>query len=359
MVTPGANSSNTVVSLGDRLFVKGYRRLSAGVNPEVEIGRYLTEVAHFAHAVPVAGSVEYVADDGQRATLALLQGYVQNQGDGWAYTQHYLDKFFDDAARDAPGVAGADVHGGYMTLARTLGVRTAELHRAFAQGAGDPAFAPEPMTAAEIAALAERVRSEAAAGLDRLAQRLPSLADAVRGVAERVLAQRERLLARIARHAGDRTAGPRTRIHGDYHLGQVLLVQNDFVITDFEGEPTRPLEERARKQSPLKDVAGMLRSLDYALHAALFDFRTERPDVHERIGAAGRQWREQAARAFLDGYDEIARAGRLASAHAESGGLLELFVLEKALYEVAYESENRPDWLAIPLRGLLDVLDAP
>jgi maltose alpha-D-glucosyltransferase/alpha-amylase len=167
---------------------------------------------------------------------------------------------------------------------------------------------------------------------------------------------RDPLLARIAGHASDKTAGARTRIHGDYHLGQVLLAQNDFVITDFEGEPARPLAERTRKQSPLKDVAGMLRSFDYALHAALFDFSTERSEVRERVEAAGRQWRAQAAGSFVEGYDEVARGRGLASAGDEWGRLLELFVLEKAIYELAYESENRPDWLAIPLRGLLDVL---
>jgi maltose alpha-D-glucosyltransferase / alpha-amylase len=159
-------------------------------------------------------------------------------------------------------------------------------------------------------------------------------------------------------NASHRSDGPKTRVHGDYHLGQVLLVQNDFVITDFEGEPARPLAERARKQSPLKDVAGMLRSFDYALSAALFQFTTERSDVRERVEAAGRQWRTQAAHAFLDGYDEIARAGMLASPRAEANGLLELFVLEKALYELGYEADNRPGWLGIPLHGLLEILDA-
>ena len=146
-------------------------------------------------------------------------------------------------------------------------------------------------------------------------------------------------------------------MHGDYHLGQVLLVQNDFVITDFEGEPGRTLVERARKQSPLKDVAGMLRSFDYALHAALFVFRTERGDIRERVEEAGRQWRTQATRAFLDGYEEVARAGSLASARGEAKGLLELFLLEKALYELGYEADNRPEWLGIPIHGLLEILD--
>jgi len=239
--TPGAFSSNTVVALGDRLFVKGYRHLSVGVNPEVEIGRYLTEVAHFAHAVPVAGSVEYVADDGRTATLALVQGYVANQGDGWDYTRNYLERFFDDVSREAPQTAGADVHGCYTTLAHTLGVRTAQLHAAFAQSRGNPGFDPEPATPGDVAGWTERARDEANAALDRLARARERLSESLARDASRLLGERERLLERIARHAYDRSEGPKTRIHGDYHLGQVLLVQNDFVIIDFEGEPARPL----------------------------------------------------------------------------------------------------------------------
>jgi maltose alpha-D-glucosyltransferase/alpha-amylase len=357
VTTPGAHSSNTVVGLADRLFVKGYRRLSVGVNPEVAVGRYLTEVARFPHAVPIAGSVDYVADDGRVATLALIQGYVQNQGDGWDYTQNYLARFIDDASREATAASGADVHDAYATIARTLGTRTAELHRAFAQSAGDPAFDPEPITPADVTALAGRVRREAIDALDRVDRRRAALSAPDRSAAERLLAQRERLLQRIARHASDTSSGAKTRVHGDYHLGQVLLVQNDFVITDFEGEPSRTLVERAEKQSPLKDVAGMLRSFDYALHAALFDFKTERADVRERVDLAGRQWLAQATDAFLDGYDVVARGSALASARAEADRLLELFVLEKALYELRYEVDNRPEWLGIPLFGLLEILD--
>jgi maltose alpha-D-glucosyltransferase/alpha-amylase len=355
--TPVAVSSNTVVALGDRLFVKAYRRLSVGVNPEVEIGRYLTEVARFAHAVPVAGSVDYVADDGRTATLGLVQGYVANQGDGWDYTRNYLERFFDDVSREAPQAADGDVHGGYVTLARTLGVRTAQLHAAFAQSRGNPGFDPEPATPGDVAGWTERVREEASAALGRVERIKGRRDESTAAAASRLLAERGGLLERIARHGYDRSEGAKTRVHGDYHLGQVLLVQNDFVITDFEGEPARPLAERARKASPLKDVAGMLRSFDYAMHAALFTLRTERSEVRERVETAARQWRTQATRAFVDGYDEVARANGLASPRAEANGLLELFMLEKALYELGYEADNRPEWLVIPLTGLLGILD--
>jgi maltose alpha-D-glucosyltransferase/alpha-amylase len=356
---PGAQSSNSIVSLGDKVFVKGYRRLQAGVNPEVEIGGYLTDVAQFAHSVPVAGSVEYVADDGRTATLALIQQYVYNQGSGWDYTLNYLDRFFEDIARTASAATGPDVHGGYAALMRTLGMRTAELHAAFAGSTGDPAFDPVPFGESDVAAWAERVRHDAAQVLDRLAKRRDGLPELARADADRLLGRRDALLARIASHASDRSEGRKTRLHGDYHLGQVLLVQNDFVITDFEGEPSRPMRERAEKLSPLKDVAGMLRSFDYAMHAAMFKYVSERPDAREAVDPASRQWLEHAVKAFLDGYDQVAHGAGLASARAEMTGLLELFVLEKAVYELKYEVENRPDWVRIPLNGLLGALERP
>jgi len=175
----------------------------------------------------------------------------------------------------------------------------------------------------------------------------------VRGDVDRLLAERERLLGRIAEHAKERPDGSKMRVHGDYHLGQVLLVQNDFVITDFEGEPSRTMEERSQKHSPLKDVAGMLRSFDYAMHAALFKFVAVRPDAKETVEPAGRQWQQHATAAFLDGYEEGARAGGLTSPRAQTKGLLELFMLEKAVYELKYEVDNRPDWVRIPVSGLL------
>ena len=219
--------------LGDRLFVKGYRRLQAGLNPEVEIGRYLTDVAQFPHCVPLAGSVEYVADDGRTATLALVQGYVANQGSGWHYTENYLGRYLRGrrARGDAPRL---DDHGAYLALARTLGRRTGELHAAFARRTGDPAFDPEPFTAAEAAALVR-----AGARRRRRGPRPPAGAPrepASRGAARRqssCVASRDALLARIARQSGAAATGSRTRLHGDYHLGQVLLVQNDFVHHRF------------------------------------------------------------------------------------------------------------------------------
>ncbi len=357
---PGAQSSNTVVVLGEKLFLKAYRRLQSGVNPEAEIGRYLTDVAGFANSVPVAGTIDYVASDGSVMTLALLQGFVDNQGDGWTTTQNYLERFLEELPPPAaPAPTPTDLHGGYLALMRTLGVRTGELHAAFARAHGDPAFDPVPITQADVAAWAKNARTAAETTLDRLERRVATLSESARDDAARVLALRKALLARYDAHAADRSDGVRMRIHGDYHLGQVLVAQNDFVIIDFEGEPTRTLAERREKHSPMKDVAGMLRSFDYALHSALLRINGDSAEVHAARERLGAEWLRETRRMFIEGYDQVVTAAGLAGAAAQRSDLLELFLLEKAMYELDYEVQNRPDWVRIPLRGLLELIGTP
>jgi maltose alpha-D-glucosyltransferase / alpha-amylase len=352
---PSAQTSNTTVTIGDRIFVKGYRRLQPGINPEVEVGVFLTG-AGFANTVPVAGSVEYRGRDGSAATLAIVQGYVSNQGDAWTMTVDYLDRFFD-APRPTVAHDAFDMHGSYVALARTLGRRTAELHAVLARTTGNAAFDPEPTTAADVARWTEQVYVSAVNVLDRLRARRDGLAEKARAEADRLLACADDLLGRVRAHASDATRGPRTRIHGDYHLGQLLVSKHDFVISDFEGEPARSLDERRAKTSPLKDIAGMLRSFDYAMHAALLDVTSEQPDARDQHLAEALVWQREARDAFFEGYDAVAHEAGLASPRDEAGGLLELFVLEKAVYELGYEVDNRPDWLRIPLRGLLEILE--
>jgi maltose alpha-D-glucosyltransferase/alpha-amylase len=347
-------TSNTTVALEQRLFLKGYRRLQTGINPEVEIGRFLTEVARFPNSVPVAGAVEYVAKDGTSTTLALLQGYVENQGDAWTYSVDYLKRFFDQhLTQSAPVLPVAEAHGGYLALMHTLGQRTAELHRALAMQTGDSAFDPEPVQPGDLVAWTAAVREEAAVALDLLERRRNDLVASARDDADAVLARRARILERIEACAPKSVEAVKIRHHGDYHLGQVLLAQNDFVITDFEGEPARPLAERRRKHSPLRDVAGMLRSFNYATYAALARHSSERPEALATLESMGRDWEAEVRRTFLRGYDESTRGSHLFSAWAEMEGLLQLFTLEKVFYELRYELGNRPDWVRIPLRGIL------
>jgi maltose alpha-D-glucosyltransferase/alpha-amylase len=215
---------------------------------------------------------------------------------------------------------------------------------------GNPAFDPEPFTDRDRTGWQQRVRDEAAETLTVLGRAMADLDERARPDAQAVLAGRDRLLQRIDEMRGAAGASVRTRCHGDYHLGQVLLASNDFVIIDFEGEPARPLEERRGKTSPLRDVAGMLRSFDYARATALHNVGRDDGD-QARLAALAAEWLAAARRAFLDAYDESMRAAGAPGLDA-AGDLLALAELEKALYELRYELANRPAWVGIPLAGV-------
>ena len=347
--TPHGQSSNTIVTFGEQLFLKAYRRVRRGVNPEVEIGRFLTDVARFPNCVPLAGVVEHLDSEGTVSTLAVLQAYVRNQGDGWSYTLGYLSRFFDEqrTAAEVP----PDVHGAYLSLIQTLGTRTGEMHAAFARRTGDAAFDPEPAAAQDYAEWKRRVGEDAAATLDLLARRVDQLPAPVAADARSLLERRDQLLARIEAQPMPHGAVLKTRHHGDYHLGQVLVSRNDFIITDFEGEPARSLEERRRKHTPLRDVAGMVRSFSYAAGTAL-GRAAESPETEARLAPLAADWEKEARTAFLTAYDETARAAGVYASDGDFRALLELFELEKAIYELRYEISNRPDWVRWPLAGI-------
>ncbi|HYH41114.1 MAG TPA: maltose alpha-D-glucosyltransferase [Burkholderiales bacterium] len=348
--TPHGQSSNTIVTFGEQLFLKAYRRVRRGVNPEVEIGRFLTDVAHFPNCVPLAGVVDHLASDGTVSTLAVLQAYVRNQGDGWSYTLGYLARFFDEQRTKATEVA-PDVHGAYLSLIQTLGTRTGELHAAFARRTGDAGFDPEPATAQDYSEWKRRVGEDAAAALDLLARRVDQLPPSVMEHARALVARRAEVLARIEAQAMPKGVALKTRLHGDYHLGQVLVSKNDFIITDFEGEPARSLEERRRKHTPVRDVAGMVRSFSYAAGTAL-GRAVESPEDEARLAPLAEDWEKETRTAFLTAYDETARAAGIYKSDGDFRTLLELFELEKALYELRYEINNRPDWVRWPLAGI-------
>jgi maltose alpha-D-glucosyltransferase/alpha-amylase len=346
---PHGLSSNTIVTLGQRLFLKGYRRVRRGVNPEVEIGRFLTDVAHFTNCVPLAGVVEHVDREGAVTTLAVLQAYVSNQGDAWSYTLEYLARFLDTqrAAAEVP----PDVHGAYLALIQTLGTRTAELHAAFARKTGDPAFDPEPARPEDYAEWRRRLQEDAVATFDLLGRRAEQLTGPVAADARRLVDRREQVFAKVAALPMPTNTTLKTRHHGDYHLGQVLISKNDFIITDFEGEPARTLEERRRKHTPLRDVAGMVRSFSYAAGAAL-GRAVELPDEEARLAPLAADWENEARNAFLTSYDETARRAGIYASESELRSLLAIFELEKALYELRYELNNRPDWVRWPLASI-------
>jgi maltose alpha-D-glucosyltransferase/alpha-amylase len=333
-------STNTSVMLGERLFLKCYRRVRPGVHPELEVGRFLTEVARFPNCVPLAGALEYVPAHGEPAALALLQAFVPNQGDGWSYTLAYLERFIEMRRAE-------ETHGAYLTLIQTLATRTAELHCAFAMRSGDPAFEPELLTAQDIEAWRARVREEAGATLNLLQ---------AGGKAGELARRRGEIFAFIDGCPAPRRLARKSRHHGDYHLGQVLLANNDFLIIDFEGEPSRPLAESRRKHTPLRDVAGMLRSFNYARGSA--EMRKAAEPAPERLGALLADWEAASRRAFLDAYATAAAPSGMYESFDDVRGLLALAEMEKLLYELRYELHNRPDWIHIPLGGLAALLEA-
>jgi len=354
---PGAEGSNTAVIIGDRLFLKAYRRYREGVNPELEMGRFLTEISPYDHIIPVLGALEYHEPDGTTATLAILQAYAPNQGDAWSYTMDYLTRFLEECLVSPPDETILEAaHVNFLLLMRRLGTRTGELHRALARETGDAAFDPEPVTGADLEAWAARIAHEAGESLAAL-QRTERLPEALSEGAGRVVAMAETLRRRIGELASGELDAVKTRHHGDFHLGQVLVAENDFLIIDFEGEPARPLAERRAKHSALRDVAGMLRSFSYAAFAARHRLTAERPADFATLAPYARDWEVRTTQAFLEGYEEAIQGCPVYPAGAEQARrLIELLTLEKVLYEIRYELSNRPDWAGIPLEGLLGLL---
>ncbi|MGH7629772.1 MAG: putative maltokinase, partial [Gemmatimonadales bacterium] len=348
--------SNTSVIYGDRFILKLFRRHQTGINPDCEVDRFLTEQARFDHVPPFAGSIEYHARDRETATIAMLQGLVASEGDGWTGALEELQRYYEACAPkpipDKPPDAREYV-GIYLDAAAVLGRRTAELHLALASGTRDPAFAPEPLTPDDLAHLATGLHDRAARAFDLMKDQLPRLPDEAVEEAGLVLRRRREFLARLRGLEGSEIGGLRIRIHGDYHLGQVLRMKGDYVILDFEGEPARPLAERRVKHSPLKDVAGMVRSFSYAAYAALLGYTARHPEEVDRLEPWAHLWQRSTAAEFLRAYREAAGAGGfLPPTPAGVEALLRAYLVDKALYEFLYEMDNRPTWVRIPLWGL-------
>ncbi len=355
----GLEQSNTSVILSDRLMLKGYRQLREGMNPELEVGRFLSEVSPFPRVAPIAGYLEYRGNDGTVMTLAIVQGFVPNQGDGWTYTLNYLEKYLE-GKRIEPTEQRLEQDTRkaiFVTMMHQLGIRTGELHNALSKQTGDPAFDPEPVSSADLEAWVQSVHADALATfgmLERQRTRIPEPLDAD---VSQLLGLRQFMLDYIRSLVTPGLETIKTRHHGDYHLGQVLVVENDFFIIDFEGEPLRPLAERRAKHSPLKDVAGMLRSFDYAANTALQRITAERPEDLAILEPVAREWEREVMATFLEGYQQAATGAPYFPVDPDQAlRLLGLFTIEKALYELRYEIDNRPDWVGIPIRGIINLM---
>ena len=331
-----AEQSNSAIVYGGRWFLKLYRKPEAGENPDAELLRFLSERQKFAHVPAFCGAIEHRPASGESRTLALVVANVRSEGDAWTFTLAALDRHF----------ASAGAEDAYPDRARQLGQRTAEMHLALAADPDDPAFAPEPFTAHDLRSLAEASCATARRTMELLRGKLVDIPQNARAVATALLAREDEILGRFSALTQHEVIATKTRHHGDYHLGQVLETGGDFVIIDFEGEPARSLAERRLKRSPLRDVAGMLRSFHYAAHTALAQHPAADAEWAER-------WVREISRAFLDAYLATARgASFIPENPASLQMLLEVHVLEKAIYEIAYELNHRPDWVFIPLSGI-------
>ena len=342
---------------GSRLFLKVLRRVREGVNIELEVGRFLTDVAHFEHCAPVAGSVEHVASDGSTSVLVLLQAAVSNQGDAWAFAVEHLARRLERVSAAEDGATDEAVDGGFLARVRTLAQRTAGLHTALTRRTGDAAFDPEPIVAEDVQRWAAQARERLESTMSLLRERASQLPEDQQSLVQRVTGNAAALDASIARCAAQPATGAKTRVHGGYRLQEVLLVNNDFVIIDFEGDPARPLEERRAKQSSLRDVAGMLRSFDLARQAALHLGARSDTEIAWREPVA-QAWTETVRRTFLQAYGEAAVAAGLypdLGSFSANHPLLELFEIDQALRELHDELLRRPDAVAAPLAGLAAV----
>jgi maltose alpha-D-glucosyltransferase/alpha-amylase len=357
----GGEQSNTSRKIGDSAIFKLFRRLSPGIHPELEMCSFLTEVAQYPNTPPLLGAIEIVRDSGERTAIGVAHAFIRNQGDGWTYTLDYLKRLLDEVALHPETVpeTGADQHDVYLTLIRMLGIRTAELHRALACRPDDPAFRPEPTTAADVAAWQRQVLSQARAAFAAIRWARKFQSDSALEAVDLLLRMEKQTIAYIKSLLPATTTVMKTRFHGDLHLGQVIVVQKDVHIIDFEGEPARPLAKRRHKSSPLRDVSSMLRSLDYAAWSALLENANLKAAALTKLQPWVADWQSRACTSFIEGYR--ATIGDCPSFPAEpavADALTDVFTLEKAFYEICYEATNRPDWLRIPVLGVLRLLQA-
>ena len=343
---PGAEQTNSTLLVGRQAVIKLFRHLVPGVHPEAEMTRVLTERG-FTGSPALLGDIVREDKDGVSYAVAIAQRFVDNQGDGWTWTLGALGRILDEGAtpyrRDQSSVFAP-----YAAFARTLGRRLGEMHAILAEPSDNPDFAPETAGPDDLDAWLEQVRGEVDNAIDIVAERKTLSAEDA-ALAKTLAGKRDQILKRLGALAQAGKDSLRIRIHGDLHLGQVLVAGPDVQIIDFEGEPSKTLEQRRAKLSPARDIAGVIRSFDYA--AAQVARNTKASGgaaVESKAEELLQRFRREAEAAFLEGYAE-ATQGRLPDLDRR---LIDLFTLEKAAYEVAYEAANRPEWLPIPLRGL-------
>ncbi len=376
-----AEQSNTSILYNNKFFFKLYRKLDTTMNPDVEISRFLTEVAEFEHTPHFQGSVELqMANSKDRMVLGMCQQAVENQGDAWEYMLDVLRFYFErvqakgDEIEKLPALKGSllkpvafekvpevlqDIIGGaYLERVDLLGRRSAELHKALASRPDVKDFDTEDFSLHYQRSLFSSLQGLTRNSFELLSSNLDRLPEDVREEAAEVLAMRPAILERLKKIHDHKIDTLKVRAHGDYHLGQVLFTGKDFMIIDFEGEPARSFSERRLRRSPLRDVAGMIRSFHYAAYASLNRFDTLRPEEEELMAKWAEQWYHYNAGFYLKAYlEEVKGTGLVPENENDRELMLNTYLLEKAIYELGYELNNRPDWVIIPIRGIKYIMD--
>jgi maltose alpha-D-glucosyltransferase / alpha-amylase len=352
----GAEQSNSSLVLGEQMVLKLYRRLQRGAGLELQIGRFLAEV-NFNNTPALLGWVEHVAPEGTPTLVAILQRFVENQGDAWLWTLDTLKRELEPAALSEAETPIDQAFATYWPYVELLGRRTADLHITFASSE-DADFSAEPLTITDlqsVAADAQKQAEDAYSACESLYSMLP---EEPRQLVMEFLKRRDEINAAIdSLGAVIRENLMKTRVHGDYHLGQVLIANNDVMIIDFEGEPLRPIEERRAKFSPMRDVAGMLRSFSYAANVAVRELSAGLEHRHAETLERALRWEQRAAEIFIASYAAATQGSVIGAQDVEAQRrLLRLNLFAKVLYEVNYEAGNRLDWIDIPLRGVLVLL---
>jgi maltose alpha-D-glucosyltransferase/alpha-amylase len=361
-IRPAAGEqSNSTALVGADYVVKVFRRTQEGVNPEVEIGRFLTDNIDFPNAPALFGSVELTEGE-TRNTVAVVHAFIENQGDAWTSTAAALDRFMEShrllTSNDpTPNDSAAHEQAAYLLRMQQIGKQVARLHLALASRDDIPEFAPEPIAPSDVSTWIDHAMAQAKAVFGDLRRRSGELKEVDLALAKLLLDFEPTLERRLAELLPQDLAAVKIRHHGDLHLGQMLWVKDDIYILDFEGEPQRSLAERRRKAPAARDVAGVIRSIDYSATAALERATRLSPDEGGQLAAALDGWREQSSQAFWDAYRANMSEGRLWPADSDQARrLLDFFLLEKAIYEIGYELANRPDWVRVPLTGTLRIL---
>jgi len=362
----GVEQSNSSMLFDNKFFLKLYRKIDDGVNPDVEITRFLTEHTKIPNVPAFVGAIEYRRAKTEPTVVCLLQSAVANQGDGWSLTLDAVGRYYErvlerkaDLQNEIapPGTLLDELFGGvYPEKMKLLGERTGELHLALASYPDDPAFQPEPFSAMAQRSVYQNMRASLRRAFTLLEKKLCDLPATFRDEAKEVLGAEQEILAREKRLLDRRTNAAKIRIHGDYHLGQLLYTGKDFVILDFEGEPARPLSERKLKRSVLRDVAGMMRSFQYAAYSALWQPAMRKEDVPflERWADL---WYRHMGSVFLQSYLKTTGTAIFIPQNSEDlQMMLEAYLLDKAVYEIGYELNNRPAWVVIPVRGIKHIL---